>query len=380
MLKSGQQPDQQGSPILRVCLIQAYRAPSYIRGTTLKAALTSTEAVSLSLAMNCSAGTRRYWEAIRDLLRVRREYDPDIYILAFRGHEIAWLIRRLTHRRLLVFDAMMSPYAALAEEHKVGTLGRLLALLWKPFERAALVRADAILTDTQAHSEYYQARFGISAKKIIVIPMGAIESPLGLQRLASSSGPLRILFYGSFLPLHGIDVVLDAADMLQDVPLFFDFIGGTRQDALKLGKRLGQHGDARFSHRTWVPFETLLETDIPAADLCLGGPFGDTPQAQRVVTGKTHQCIASGRATVVGKIDEDCGFIDKVNCLLVEQGNAAALASAIRWAHENKALLPAIGTAGRRLHEKRYSVPVIGKQLVEALSRLSRADDCRARG
>ena len=116
-------PAPRTAPTLRVCLVQAYRAASYIRGATLRTGLASVDSVSLALAMNRSAGIGRYREAIRDLLRIRRELDPDIYILAFRGHEIAWLVRWLTRGRLFVFDAMMSPYAALAVERIFGLAG-----------------------------------------------------------------------------------------------------------------------------------------------------------------------------------------------------------------------------------------------------------------
>ena len=365
-------PAPRTAPTLRVCLVQAYRAASYIRGATLRTGLASVDSVSLALAMNRSAGIGRYREAIRDLLRIRRELDPDIYILAFRGHEIAWLVRWLTRGRLFVFDAMMSPYAALAEERKFGLAGSLLARLWRPFERAALMQADAVLTDTESHSEYLQSQFGISRDKIILVPVGAVEPPVGPREPAPSNDVLRILFYGSFLPLHGIDVILDAAAMLRDLPVCFDFIGGDENDARKLASRMASTGRARYSHRAWVPFDELLRTEIPAAGLCLGGPFGNTPQSRRVVTGKTHQCLASGKATVVGRIDEELGFIDKGNCLLVEQGDPAALAEAIRWAHANRALLPAIGAAGRELHERRYCAHAIGARLAAALARLPR--------
>jgi glycosyltransferase involved in cell wall biosynthesis len=362
---------------LRVCLVQAYRAASYIRGATLMAGLASVDSIALSLAMNRSGGLDRYREAICDLRNALRESDPEICILAFRGHEIAWLVRRLARGRLFVFDAMMSPYAALSEERKFGWPGQLLAMLWKPFERAALRQADAILTDTQCHARFYEDRFGIPTEKIIVVPVGAVEPPVAPRRMDASGDAFRILFYGSFLPLHGIDVILDAADKLRDLPLRFDFIGGNASDARKLARRMKQPGAMQYSHRAWVPFDDLLDSEIPTADLCLGGPFGNTPQARRVITGKTHQFLACGKATVVGAIDEDCGFVDKDNCLLVEQGNPATLAEAIRWAYEHRQRLPAIGTAGRLLHERRFSTDAIGSHLADALSHLAQASGRR---
>ncbi len=377
--------DETNDPIqppakLSVCLVQAYRAVSYVRGATLKAGLASARSISLSLAMNRSAGFRRYCEAIRGLLAAKREVDPDIYILAFRGHEIAWLARRLTRDRIFVFDAMMSPYGALAEEGKHGILGRMAAALWKPFERGALMRSDAILTDTESHSEYFQSEFGVPRHKIIVVPVGAVEPPISSAPTEKrDDGAFRILFYGSFLPLHGIEVILDAAAILHDLPIRFDFIGGDGEDALNLAKRMRECGRVRFTHRAWVPFDDILGREIPSADLCLGGPFGDTPQSRRVITGKTHQSLASGKATIVGSIADECGFADKVNCLLVRQGDPRALADAIRWANENRDLLPDIGAAGRKLHEQRYASDVIGARLSDALSRLRAASHPRIR-
>jgi len=367
-------------PLLRICLVQAYRAPSYIRGSMIKAGVVAAGgSASLYLAMNYSTGIRRYWEAIQGLLLAKRQHDPAVYILAFRGHEIAWLVRWLTRGRVMVFDAMMSPYAALLEERKFGLVGRALANLWRPVERAALNRADAILTDTEAHSKYFQTQFGVPASKIIVTPVGAMEPAASASRRAQAHNELRILFYGSFLPLHGIDCIIDAATLLRDLPVFFVLIGGNKRDARKLARRLGRSHAPAFSHRLWVPFEDLLNIEIPTADLCLGGPFGNTPQSQRVVTGKTHQFLASGKATVVGAINEECGFIDKSNCLLVRQGDPAALAEAIRWAYHNRERLPAIGEAGRDLHRTRYSAPAIGARLIDALARLAGLSSQEAR-
>ena len=374
MDRTDSKPPNEAGRRRRVCFVQSYRDPAYIRGRSIRDALAGSGEVDLILAVNRSSGIRRYWETIRALLHARRQFDPDVYILGFRGHELAWLVRWLTRRKPLVFDALVSPYAAMAEEAKLGIPGRLAAPSWRWYEAAILHAADALLTDTQLHSDFFQARFGIPARKIVVVPVGAVEcEPMPPpQPGGPQPPPCRVLFYGSFLPLHGIDTIVDAAARVTDLPIEFDFIGGTPKQARQLRAACAALGIQRYRHRHWVPFDELLRAEIPRADLCLGGPFGDTPQARRVVTGKTSQCLACGKATVVGRIDEDWGFVDKVNCLLVDQGDPGQLAGAIRWSHAHRAELAAIGQRGQLLHARRMSTTAIAGRLLPLIRGVTR--------
>jgi len=358
--------------MLKVCFVLSYRAPDYVRGRSICDALQRIPDVQLTLAVNRSSGIRRYWETVRALILAKNESDPEIFILGFRGHEIAWLVRWLTRGKPLVIDAMMSPYAAMKEESKLGFAGRLLAPLWRRYESAMLQQADAVLTDTRLHCEYYRNEFGMPADKVTAVPVGAIEtsSTEPVRSGADSTEPFRVLFYGSFLPLHGVDVIVEAAALVADLPIEFQFIGGNPAQGRQLRAACSARGVTRYAHRAWVPFELLMQNEIPRSDLCLGGPFGGTSQARRVVTGKTSQCLAQGKATVVGRIEEDVGYVDRVNCLLVEQGNAKALADAIRWALAHRPELAVIGQRGKALYSQRLSTRVIGERMLPMLRRL----------
>lgn len=356
---------------LRVCFVLAYRAPDYIRGRSICTALRASERVTLFEVKNTDRGLFRYWQTIRALLHARKNHNPDVYLLGFRGHEIAWLVRWLVRGKPLVIDALMSPYASLSEESKLGRLGRVFARIWRPYERAILRASEGVLTDTEGHAHYYRCRFGVPAARILTLPVGAEERLFdGSATARSSAEPLRVLFYGSFLSLHGMDIILAAASRLAGQPIDFRFIGGTHAQATWLERRCDALGITRYTHARWVDFDRIVNDEIPSADLCLGGPFGGTPQALRVVTGKTSQCLALGRPTIVGKIEEDHGFIDQDNCLLVEQGDPDALAAAIGWAQANRDALDGIGERGRLLYEKRLSRAAIRAALVPFLERL----------
>lgn len=358
--------------VLRVGYILSYRDPHYIRSLSILQALRTAPDVRVTGACNTHKGLWRYIETLRSLRRLRTDAAPHIYILGFRGHEIFRAVHLMIRGAPLVFDALMSPYAALREENKSGRIGKLMAPLVHRLERRILQRADLVLTDTRLHASYYARTFSIPEAKICVVPVGAIET-----EFASACGTghdtdrFSVLFYGSFLPLHGINVIVEAAALLVGLPIHFNFVGGNAKQAQQLHRQCAQLGVAQYTHRSWVSREQLLQSEIPRADLCLGGPFGDTPQARRVVTGKTSQCLALGKATVIGRIHEDYGFADRVNCLLVEQADASALAVAIRWAYENRDRLSDMGARGREVYDMRLSVHVIAERLLPALRKIA---------
>lgn len=357
--------------MLCVGYILSYRDPNYIRSHSLLQALGGFADVRVVIARNTSKGLWRYVETLRALRRMRAMNAPDVYLLGFRGHEIFWPVRWMTRGAPLVFDAFISPSAVLREENKAGPVGRLLAPLVHRIERRTLQRADLVLTDTRLQAEYFIQRFALPVAKVHALPVGAIEvDGICAQDAAAASEVFSVLFYGSFLPLHGVAVIVAAAARLADLPIRFDFVGGDTRQANQLRRRCAQSNLTRYTHRRWVPFEQLLQTEIPRASLCLGGPFGGTPQARRVVTGKTSQCLALGKATVIGRINEDYGFADRVNCLLVEQADAEALAAAIRWAYENRTQLPAIGARGRCLYGESLSISVVSARLRPVIDRV----------
>ncbi|MHB1589622.1 MAG: glycosyltransferase [Metallibacterium scheffleri] len=357
---------------LTVAYVLAYRAPDFIRSRSLLIALEACDGIKLTVARNHSTGMARYFETWRALRQLRKSFAPDLYVLGFRGHEMYWPVRWLTHGKPLVFDALMSPSAALREENKTGLIGQLIAPLLRWLEIGILHDADLVLTDTEQHIDFYVDRYDLPRKKLLAVPVGAMEGGTtpDQQDQHSVQSAFSVLFYGSMLPLHGVDVIVAAAAQLQDLPIRFDFIGGGAKQSRRLRQLCERHGVTRYTHRAWVPLNELVDTEIPRADLCLGGPFGGTPQGRRVITSKTSQALALGKATVIGAIDEDIGWIDKDNCLLVPQADPDALVAALRWAFAERNALSRIGARGHALYRQKLSIHAIAQRLCPALREL----------
>jgi glycosyltransferase involved in cell wall biosynthesis len=346
----------------------SYRVPNYIRTRNLRAALQQIENCEVYDATNTRRGILRYLETAWKTFRIRLRHKPDVYILGFRGHEIFWIIRLIAIGKPLIFDEFMSPSDALLSEGKGGFLGRIAGVLTYPLEWLCLHLSARCLTDTYLHRQFIADRFAVAESKVDVVYVGAVPSAVeSAAQDASDEKPLSVLFYGTFLPLHGMDVLLRACKLLDGKAIEFRIIGGAGKALTRFRSLLSELNPGNVVHDTWVDFEVLQSVIIPNTDLCLGGPFGGTPQARRVITGKALQFMAQSKPTVIGKVDEPVAFVDRSNCLLVEQADPEGLAAAIEWALVNREELPGIGANGRKLFDKQFSSASLATQLESSL-------------
>jgi glycosyltransferase involved in cell wall biosynthesis len=351
-----------------VCYILSYYEPNYIRTRTLLKALQEIDTIHLYQARNVLRGFLRYFQTMWRLFIVRLRNDPKVYILGFRGYEFFWIVRLMTRGRTLIYDHMMSPYDSIVNEHKYIKADSFLARLIFQYERAILQSSDLILTDTSLHKTFFQKTFNVDPAKICAVPVGTDEDVFirndSLQDSANHTS-FEVLFYGSFLPLHGMEIILRSAAIVHDHPIHFTLIGGNKRRRAEINRMIQRFGLENLTHLDWVNFESLPDM-ISRADIGLGGPFGGTGQAQRVITGKTFQFLAMAKPAIIGKTDTGYGFEDKINCLIVPQGNAPSLADAIIWSFENKTRLAQIGRKGYDLYQAHFSTKCISECLRES--------------
>ncbi len=347
-----------------VCYILSYYSPEYVRTTTLVEALLKIDDVRLLQARNTARGIIRYVQTLCKLIKIRLRYNPDYYILGFRGYEIFWFVRIIAMHKILIYDHLMSPYDSLLNEKKKISPGGFLDFLVYRYERWVLYHANIVLTDTSSHKAYFSRLFHLPLEKIHAIPVGADEKLFNPAVCPSVPPPekFEVLFYGSFLPLHGVDIILQAALILKEEPIHFLLIGGNRVDLTDFHKTIDHCQLHNVSHQNWIDF-TELPGLIRHAAIGLGGPFGKTGQGRRVITGKTFQFMAMGQPVIIGETDEEAGFIDKKNCLIVPQGNAEALAQAINWASNHRHELGGIGKRGRQLYLEKFSIDNIKNRM-----------------
>jgi glycosyltransferase involved in cell wall biosynthesis len=359
---------------MKVAVVTCYKDPDYVRARTIRAGLENQSDISLTVLKNRFKGLLRYPEIIFALLRLQKNNKPDVYILTFRGQEILPFLLLIAKKTPIIFDEFIVPLAwATDEKHDPTLKNKLMSSAARSsaiFYRHWLAACRFILTDTTAHAENSARLSGVNSRQYRVLPVGADETLFmpPKSKPASEDKPFQVLYYGSMLPLHGIQHVLDAAVSLKDKDVIFLIIGGG-PPTVKLINVAKSQG-AKIEYKKWIKFEELPEA-IYSADLCLGGPFGGTPQAMQVITGKTYQFLACASPTMIGENEVSQLFVNRDNCLGVAQADPKAIASALVWAMNHRSELKTIGQNGRKLYDSDFSNNVISRELKNLLSELT---------
>lgn len=362
---------------MKVAVITCYFDPNYVRARTIRAGVQAVPGVQTIIVKNMHRGILRYPEMVWKLIQLRRKQHPDVWLLTFRGQELLPLVLLLAGRKPVIFDEFIVPIAyAKGEGHARSlptSIKHMLSRLSEPLYRLWLRQSALILADTQAHAELSARTSHVNMRQYRVLPVGADEKlfwPSNLSKSQQLARPFTIFFYGNMLPLHGLPVVLEAAEQLRGKPNIEFLIVGGNKPMRRLVEAAREHG-ARIVYEPWVPFEQLPAA-IHAASLCLAGPFGNTPQAQHVITGKTYQFLACEAPVVVGASEATLVyFANKRNALVVTQDDAAALAKAIEWAAAHRSELVDIGRAGRNTYNKHFSHSIITAEFIKLINEVS---------
>lgn len=287
---------------------------------------------------------------------------PDLIFVGFYGHLILRTLAPLI-RAPLLFDAFVSTYDTLCFDRRVFAPDSARGRLAYRLDRSTVRRADHVLLDTPQHVAYFVRTFDTPASRFSALPVGCQDAIFHPQRRTESSGAcMRVLYYSTYLPLHGVETIIRAAAQLAHAPIHFRLIGQgpLRGESQALAQSLGLN-NVEFVDS--VPLEALVG-EIAGADICLGGHFGNSAKAERVVPGKIYQMLAMERPVIAANTPANRELLcHGKHALLVPPFDAAALAGAIRTLYAQPALREQIAAAGRARYVSHASERVITERL-----------------
>jgi len=290
-------------------------------------------------------------------------------------------------RRPVVVDYMVGLTDAAIEERDQPASRR--AAVYRMVDRFNVQRMTS-LTDTKAHraefarllaspphavSRPVPPRYGVergsggeALPNMRVLPVGVYDDWFNPQPLPTND-PLLVQFFGSYIPFHGLDVILQAAVCLRHNPhMRFELIGrgqtytATRQRAESMN----------LTNVTFV--DPIPSRELPArvaqADICLG-VFGARSKTDYVVPNKVFQCMAVGRPVITGESAalREC-FTPGQDVITIPSGNAAALVAAIEKLVQSPDERTRLGAAAADRIRQAYLPQHIGARLKAILTQV----------
>lgn len=223
----------------------------------------------------------------------------DAVIVSYLGHLdvlVLWPFARIRGVPI-VWDAFLSLYNTVVEDRRIVAPTHPLAWFLYAWEWLACRASKVVVLDTRAHADYFARRYHLASEKTDAVFVG-VEPEAFPYQAPSPRKPgdaITVLFYGQFIPLHGIETIILAARKLKDVDVKWVIIG-QGQEASRIREMFNEFPLPKLQWIPWVEYEKLIEW-IKIADVCLG-IFAESQKAAMVIPNKVFQIVASNKPVI----------------------------------------------------------------------------------
>jgi glycosyltransferase involved in cell wall biosynthesis len=308
---------------------------------------------------------------VRTYLKLLRAYkirDYDVMVLGYPGQLDVFLARVLTwlQRKPLALDVFMSLYL-IASERGLKATHPITARLIYWLEKLACLLPDLLILDTAEYVQWFHKVYHLDPARFRLVPTGADDR---IFHPSNAKGPddglFRVLYYGTFIPNHGVEYIVQAARILKhESDIRFELVGDgptkARAQALAETYRLE---NVRFVG--WLDKQALV-AKVAEVDVCLG-VFGTTPQSMMTVQNKIYEGLAMARCVVTGEAPTvSLALAHGKHVWLCERANPEALARSILALRGNEDLRRDLSEEGHKLFSEEFTVAVLGRQFHQHL-------------
>ncbi len=293
-----------------------------------------------------------------DYILILKEGQKFVFILALYKILFFW-------RSKIIFDAFISYYDTYVFDRKTVGKYSLHAFYNYLLDFLSCRVGDILVFDTLEHKEYFFKTFKIGKnKRFIVLPLPVdlklADKTRKIKRKKDLRNKFLILFYGQYIPLQGVEHIIEAASILRGIRNIHFVLIGSGQTKKNIDKLYNKY---KLTNITFLPRMSFKEiiAYTKTADLCLG-IFGNTDKANRVVPNKVVEQMACSKIVISAKnkaLEEF--FKDKKDIIYCQKADEKDLAEKIELVYNNYNDFVDIGKNAREKIEKYFSKQAIEK-------------------
>lgn len=279
---------------------------------------------------------------------------------------LAWSLSRLTGAAL-VFDPAISYYDEMVITQNVASPNSLRGRYLKILDDVSFRLADCVVWYMPADCDHFKNLFPSLRGKQVWSPPAIDEQIFTVLPPKPRGEQFVVHFNSSYLPTHGVDVILHAAHLLQDdAEIIFDLVGRgpTYESIVALA--------ASLNLRNVIFRDSILPSELPQAylnaDVCLGAMRNDAKLA-RLIELKVISAMASGRPVIAADSPlKRLFFKPDHDIVLVTPSDPHALADAVRKLKEDSAWAARIAQAAPHTARRHFSLDQVSRNFTQILS------------
>ena len=175
-----------------------------------------------------------------------------------------------------------------------------------------------------------------------------------------------VQFHGGYIPLQGIDKIVEAARILKDdQSIHFRLIGGGQQYD-EIAARITEY---QLTNVTLIPWQTVpsLNGMLSEADVIFG-VFGESAKTNRVIPNKIFQGLAVGKPVITKDTGSVRALFSDDDLVLIEN-TPQAIAAAIVKLKDNPTWRQQLSQNGKMKIAASYREAQIAKILVDTITK-----------
>jgi glycosyltransferase involved in cell wall biosynthesis len=276
----------------------------------------------------------------------------------------------------IVSEFYISRYDTYVKDKKRVEENSKKALSLKKFDQNIVdFSTDLVFLNNSEKNYYLSVIDRLNTKtKIYTIPLATQSKQKALLNYVNNKTDKMILcWWGSYIPLHGLDKIIEAAKYLKDNNLNFLFclFGTSDGRAVKYQEQidnLSLNDVVKIDNTKSFSDKSLDKFLVENCDVAFGN-FGDSQKAKVVMVNKAVEALSLNIPVISQKTQAlEEYFADNKNIFFCES-SAKSLADTILKISKDKELLKSIADNGFKLYQERFSNEAYIKDISKVLEK-----------
>lgn len=307
------------------------------------------------------------------LKNLKKIKECDAIYIGYPGHIdilFAYPLAKILGKKL-IFYPLIILWITFTEDINLFTKNSIYAKVLKVYEKFIYKLPDIIYADIPLQKKIFVEELGVKSEKIEEIPIGADDLIYKYSGIEKNIKDLKVVYYGLYSPLHGVEYILKAAKILKkykDIKFLMVGNGQTFEKNYKFAKKENLKNVIFYTEATEENASLLLNSGH-----LFFGHASKSPTVYRTLPNKVYQGLALGKVVITVKTPATEGVFENLkDAYLFKPADSKSMAEGILMLRNNPGLVRKIARNGYGLFISRFTPAKISEKIVKDIRYLKK--------